>query len=1062
MSVELLRRCDFDWVTRLDDVWKAWPEAEHFVHAEALGEMLAEIDAMQADRQSPLGRVMVGSAGAGKTHLLRHLRREVQQTRMGFFFLIDCTDVLEFWSTLRLGLMNGLVRESHPGWTQAGLLRYWLTRSLFDSDEACSRAITTEAEPASIRHRLNEARRLPGFPYEPGVACGPVLLALFYLAGPDPVLRDQAMAWLQGIELDQTDAQILGLPTKPCEALMLLRVVTAACASFGPIVIAFDQLDALISQKQLHDRQPGEAQTEAHAKAEAILKALGAGLMSIPDHTRRTLTVLSCLRDNWTVLARHIGPAAQARFREELIELRNLPDPARVRRVIRARVDQAAAELQTETGSQPVLELFEGAFADMCAALTPREILQKAERHRLDCLKKERLLVFGQAVAPSPPPPVVEGDRLSTSFSAACHSVDIEAMVGEAGEDGLGRSLVPALSLLRFELSLPGEIDFTVDSSFAGGRSYPTLHARLRLVFRNEGDREFHVCLRVLEKIQPTAFIARLNAAMIESGIDRDLPYRRLFILRHGPLAFTGPKSRQIIRLFEERKGQFISMPEATMRTIAVLLAWKKAPPTGFEEWLATRKPLSTSVGIDRLVEALREALPKEATQPVTAPHEKTGEPVPVGPETPAHRVQRLQPGPETTVILGYRDGAPAFADPVRLPVTQLSQHVVIRAGSGGGKTVLVKRLLEQAGLAGISSVVLDPGNDLAQMALDWDQTPAGWLPGDEDQWKQFRSAVDVVIYTPGRSDGRPLHLPYLPDFAALRNDPDDLQAAVEAAVERLASRIASGKSAQAQHKRGILAQAFRTMAERKRPASLTSLTELLETDPESIDIGLPKAGSLIESLAGSIRAMLAQSPALDRTDCLVDWAELFGLRSGRTRISVINFAGLPGLDRQQDFVAGLAESLFAWMRLHPSSGQGGLTGLLALDEAKDFLPGQSSPVCKKPLMRLAAQARKYGMGLVVATQNPKDLDYNAVAQFSTQYFGRANAPQVIDFVQKLLTEKGATSARVASLQRGPFYLTAGSALAKPHKVSVPLCLTAHPDGKPLTLDQVVALAQKR
>ena len=73
--------------------------------------------------------------------------------------------------------------------------------------------------------------------------------------------------------------------------------------------------------------------------------------------------------------------------------------------------------------------------------------------------------------------------------------------------------------------------------------------------------------------------------------------------------------------------------------------------------------------------------------------------------------------------------------------------------------------------------------------------------------------------------------------------------------------------------------------------------------------------------------------------------------------------------------------------------------------------------------MRLAAQARKYGLGLVLATQNPKDLDYQAVAQFSTQFFGKANSPQVIEFIQRLLAEKGGAGDDVGRLQRGQFYV---------------------------------------
>jgi DNA helicase HerA-like ATPase len=193
----------------------------------------------------------------------------------------------------------------------------------------------------------------------------------------------------------------------------------------------------------------------------------------------------------------------------------------------------------------------------------------------------------------------------------------------------------------------------------------------------------------------------------------------------------------------------------------------------------------------------------------------------------------------------------------------------------------------------------------------------------------------------------------------------------------------------------------------------------------------------------------------------MLDIGRLFGLGNPKTRISVISFIGLQSLESQQQFVNQLAMALFTWIKKHPSVGATGVTGLFVLDEAKDFLPGgSSSSPCKKSLMRLAAQARKYGLGMVVATQNPKDLDYNAVAQFATQFFGRANSPQVIDFIDTMLQAKGGSGEGVARLQKGQFFVTSSEGLSHPVKIKAPLCLTNHPDGRPLTESEILKRAQ--
>lgn len=1080
MSIELLRRCDFDWVTRLEDIWSESPDSEHFVHASALRALLSDVDAMPPQGRSPLGRVMAGPAGSGKTHLLRHLRRDVQQQRGGFFFLVDGTDIRDFWGTLLLGMTVSLMRESYPNWSQAGLIRYYLTRALFASDQEAADAVFQDLDPAAIDQRLQAAMQLQNFPRIPGSPMAPILRAIFYLACPDPGLQEQATMWLQGVELDQDKAAATLLPQSLATPLVVLKTISCLCAAIGPVVIAFDQLDALITQHHLQEKQPGQADTEAALRAREILQGMGAGLMAIPDQTQRTLVVLSCLKENWQILSRHMGNAASARFQQEVIELTVPSDPSRPVNVLASRIKKAAQDTGLEPA--PVLALFGGSFCDTHAARTPREILQAGDKHRLACLEADALRPFGGAISPQPvhsagEVPKSTTDRhqtLSLRFAEDRKAAEISNALGERGEDNLGKGLAIALALLRYELPLPDDIDFAVDSDFAGGKSYPTLHARLRLIFRSEGDREFHVCLRVLERINHTSFRARLHSAMIEAGIDRALPYRRLILFRNAPREFTGPRTLELAHAFAKRNGRFAPMPEDTVRKIKVLLAWKKSPPAGFEDWLAATRPLSSAEGITDIVAALAEALPgarliAPAVEPISNSSPASQSSIPdqpsprrASPESLPATAQQIERASieEKTVTLGYRPGARPFEEAITTAARELARHVVIRAGSGGGKTVLIKRLIEHAALAGVSSVVLDPGNDLAQMALDWDAPPAGWAEGDLALRDKFRAQVDVAIHTPGRSDGRPLDLPFLPDFSSVADSPDDLQAAVESAVDRLAVKIAAGKSIQSQHKRGILAKAFRLMAEEQTAATLANLAEMLESRPDDLDPGIPKAGALIESLAGSLRAMLAENPRLDRTNHLLDWDTLFGLRSGRARVSILSFAGLPGLERQQDFVARLAESLFGWMRSHPSAGPTGLSGLLVLDEAKDFLPSQATAPSKKPLMRLAAQARKYGVGLVVATQNPKDLDYNAVAQFSTQYFGKANSPQVIEFIEKLLTDKGAIAAKPARLDRGQFYLVSGTSATKPQKISVPLCLTAHPDGQPLTLDDVLRLAK--
>lgn len=1065
MSLEILQRTNFDWVTRLDDVWSRLPDGDYFVHPDVLRELTEEFALMQALTPSPMGRVVTGVAGAGKTHLLRHLRRTVCESHGGFFFLIDCTDIRDFWSTLMLGVLHGLQQDRGDGWYQAAYLRYWLSHDLYESPDAAVQDIFSDRSVPELQslavQTLSRLSHHIGGAYQ----LNQVLNALFLMTSQEVLVRECASMWMQGNPLDQDTAEALGFAKPSATAMEVLKPLTRLCSMFGPTVLAFDQLDALMSQHHFQERRPGEAESEASQRAEAILQSVGAGLMGLFDHSFRTLTVLSCLEDSWRILSEKMSNAATDRYRMPPLNLAPSASSRRLKQVLHSRLEPAAEELGGDSSSTAAI--FDDQFFDHLKEATPRGVLKAADDHRRFCLKERQLIPYGDRQSAGRPDNRSEpapAQTLDEPFEALIQEQDIGKAMTETLEDNLGEGLCKALALLRYELTLPEHVDFAVDADFVGGRSYPTLHARLRLIFHAEADREFHLCLRVLQKSNHSAFGARLNAAMVESGIDRVLPYRKLLLFRNTPRNFGGPATKHLIAKFHERGGRFLTFQQRDVAMIKALLLWKKNPPDGFEDWLRTRQPISVSESWGPMVAALKEGLvdqPPAAKNSSITPTPTLGKVTKrLDPARAASKEASKVSQTSQSLTLGRKmAGSQPTGEALTIPLENLTRHTVIRAGSGGGKTVLIKRLLEEAALHGVSSVVLDPGNDLVQLANDWPEPPSDWQAGDAERLAELRAKTDVVIYTPGRSAGRPLELPFLPEFQALADAPDELESAITNAVDRLANFIASGRSNAAHNKRGILAAALRQLARAAQPITLQTLADYLEELPPEADPGIKKADKLSADLCSALRALLAQQPNLDQPGGL-NWAELFGLANERPRISVINFTGLPEIGQQQEFVNGLAESLFTWSKQHPSAGPSGMTGLFVIDEAKEFLPATRSSPCKTSLMRLAAQARKYGVGLVFATQNPKDLDYNSVAQFSTQCFGRANAPQVIDFIEEVLRSKGAAAAHPSKLGKGEFYVCS-EGLPAPIKIRSPLCLTYHPDGRPLTQDEILVLARK-
>ncbi|MGP3934698.1 helicase HerA domain-containing protein [Nonomuraea sp. KM88] len=122
----------------------------------------------------------------------------------------------------------------------------------------------------------------------------------------------------------------------------------------------------------------------------------------------------------------------------------------------------------------------------------------------------------------------------------------------------------------------------------------------------------------------------------------------------------------------------------------------------------------------------------------------------------------------------------------MELKLAALARHTAVFAGSGSGKTVFLRRLVEECALHGVSSIVLDSNNDLARLGDPWPEAPPGWGPGDADKAARYFAETEVVVWTPGRSRGRPLTFRPLPDFGAVLDDRDELDSALGLAVGAL------------------------------------------------------------------------------------------------------------------------------------------------------------------------------------------------------------------------------------------------------------------------------------
>ncbi len=448
------------------------------------------------------------------------------------------------------------------------------------------------------------------------------------------------------------------------------------------------------------------------------------------------------------------------------------------------------------------------------------------------------------------------------------------------------------------------------------------------------------------------------------------------------------------------------------------------------------------------------------AEAPVEAPSAETAEAAEAAEAEAAAvpRPRRPLPVDEAPAAPYLTIGAATSDDrPVRIPLETLRKHTAIFAGSGSGKTVLIRRLVEECALQGVSAIVLDANNDLARLGDRWPEPPEEWGEGDAARADDYLANTDVVIWTPRKESGRPLSFQPLPDFGSVADDPDEFGEAVDAALAALVPRAKlEAKTARAHLGQAVLREAVAHYG-RRGGTGLDGLIALLDDLPDGVS-SLEGAPRLATEMAQHLRAETISDPLFAGTGTPVDPGVLLTPPEGkRARVSVISLTGMASDAQRQGFVNQLQMALFSWIKRHPA-GDRPLGGLFVMDEAQTFAPSGTATVCTQSTLALAAQARKYGLGLVFATQAPKGLHNRITGNAATQFFGLLNAPAQITAARELARAKGGDVPDVARLRSGQFYAAfEGGSFTK---VRTPLCLSHHPSS-PLTGEEVVARANR-
>jgi hypothetical protein len=356
-----------------------------------------------------------------------------------------------------------------------------------------------------------------------------------------------------------------------------------------------------------------------------------------------------------------------------------------------------------------------------------------------------------------------------------------------------------------------------------------------------------------------------------------------------------------------------------------------------------------------------------------------------------------------------------------------LTTHAVCIGMTGSGKTGLCVSLLEEAAIDGVPAIAIDPKGDIANLLLTFPELrPADFRPWvdegeaarkgkspDEfaaatadtwrkglDEWGQdgariqrLRDAAEVTIYTPGSAAGRPLSV--LRSFAApaaeTRADATALKERIGSSVAGLLALLGIDADPIRSREHILLAAILDAAWRDGQSPGLADVIRAVQKPPFDT-IGVFDVESFYPAkdrteLALRINSLLA-APGFEAwlAGDPLDVQQLLYTDDGRPRISIISIAHLNDAERM--FVVTLiANEMVAWMRRQP--GTTSLRALLYMDEVFGFFPPSAMPPSKLPLLTLMKQARAFGIGVVLATQNPVDLDYKGLGNAGTWFIGR-------------------------------------------------------------------------
>ncbi len=996
----------FHAVTHQNQIWQPDPYDVEIIHKDSR-ECYQHLLNHNATENSGRILLLLGDSGAGKTHLMRALRSYTHEHSLGHFAYMQMSPNISQFSRYVLSYTIDSLNKEYCELTGSVTGLMHLSNAVIEGYEEISQHDIEilrggELNRSDLSDFINRmADKLMAINNFRKLDIN-LIRVMLYLQTDDYAIHARVFLYLRCENLSQYDCDILGGinpltqdhdPQRMLESLASLMMATNS----GTLVICLDELENVESADD-----PGK-------QFRSVIQSM---IMAV--QSPNVIVVISCLSTIYHKFKNYL-PASHVERIEKNPEMMTLTlerNSKEIQELIVTRLQDLYDSEQVKLDINEPVYPFPSNISEKLSGLKNRDVLHNCRKQR------EQSIASGQA-------PMLETDIPDDSASEIIipsNVISSSIKLDQQWNDHLTGAY-----------PIPGS-----EHEMIGLLSWSIKHCEVELnnkfSFKVSQDKTF-IDLDIdhgNEQVIQSLAIGLCQKKAIGGGLYKQIEQLQLHANTRVPIAIrslafpSGPRTKIAKQLGEFIKagGQKVIIASSDWHTMVAMQAFKLkyAEDPEFLDWLKNEQPLLSLPSLQQILNivnqetiAIAEVIPDKPTDTplINKP-----------PAAIADTKKTTSNKPQLTLGIDQEK-----RQSHQIETATLLRHAAFLGGSGSGKTTLALNIIEQLLQQGIPAILLDRKGDLCSYAQD-----AAWTTTLTDSTQtevrdDLRSKIEVVVYTPGaiENQGRRLNISIAPDGIGHLPSGERLQLANYAAFA-LGNVMGYRDSGAYKTRQAILGQAIAVISEQNPDKELTldGLIDLIANEDPLLVNAIGKLDpKLFKKLVEDLQTLsLTNGTLFDQDGERLNAQKLFGLEANKetdkTRLSIISLAALGSNSNILFWVAQLLLEINRYAKEFPSDQ---LQAVILFDEADLYLPAQSKPATKEPLEGLLKRARSAGIGMMLATQSPADLDYKSRDQISSWFVGKVKENTALNKLSPMLREaKTDVTNKLSGLATGEFY----------------------------------------